>query len=169
MEDRFAIAEAETVQAVGIVFSCMAVMLIVVHWLCSQSLTAPVCRLPNLHVIGYVAAALLNDFTAMCAADPLVGAGSAMSAPAATVLGSLRSSAMSKAAPPPCFPAPPSVFRRCSAPRSIARHTPAPLCQCDHDGEPPRLQALPRKPPGCVNLKLAVNRLPQALNNGDQS
>ena len=115
MEDRFAIAEAETVQAVGIVFSCMAVMLITVQFGYVQRVhPSPRRLLPlglGLIATGYTAAALLNNFPAMCAAFALVGAGSAMSVPAAYALGSLSverheqgsAAALLAAAPPSGF------------------------------------------------------------------
>ncbi len=115
MEDRFNTAQADTVQAVGIVFSCMAVMMIIVQFGYVQRVNpSPRKILPiGLALIGagYIGAALLNDFVMMCAAFCMVGAGSAMAVPAANALGSLaverheqgKAAALLSAAPPSGF------------------------------------------------------------------
>ncbi|WP_156807771.1 MFS transporter [Henriciella marina] len=115
LEDRFAIAQAETVQAVGIVFSCMAVMLILVQFGYVQRVNPSPRRILPVGLafiaIGYIGAAVMTSFPAMCAAFALVGAGSALSVPAANALGSLSverheqgsAAALLSAAPPSGF------------------------------------------------------------------
>ena len=115
IEDRYGLAGEEGIQATGIAFSCLAVAMIVIQFGYVQPYRPDPKRiLPiglGLIVIGYLAAAEITPYPAVCAAFALVGAGSALAVPAANALGSLAverheqgsAAALLSAAPPSGF------------------------------------------------------------------
>ncbi len=115
IEDRYGLAGEEGIQATGIAFSCLAVAMIVIQFGYVQPYRPDPKRiLPiglGLIVIGYLAAAEITPYPAVCVAFALVGAGSALAVPAANALGSIAverheqgsAAALLSAAPPSGF------------------------------------------------------------------
>lgn len=115
LEDRYDLAEQQTVLYTGIAFACLAVMMVVIQFGYVQPRKPdPRGMLPTglvLIAIGYVLANLLAPFWAVCIAFLVVGAGAALAVPAANALGSLSvdrheqgsAAALLAAAPPAGF------------------------------------------------------------------
>ena len=115
IEDRYGLEKAASVQATGIAFACMSVALIAVQFGYVQPFRPDPKRIlpAGLACIaaGYVAAAQITPFPAVCIAFGLVGAGSALAVPSANALGSLSverheqgsAAALLSAAPPSGF------------------------------------------------------------------
>ena len=115
IEDRYGLAKDQSVQATGIAFSCLAITLIIVQFGYVQPLRPDPKRiLPaglGMIALGYLGAAFLQPFAAVCACFLLVGAGSGLAVPSANALGSLsvkreeqgRAAALLSAAPPSGF------------------------------------------------------------------
>lgn len=115
IEDRYGLAEEQTVLYTGIAFACLAVMMVVIQFGYVQPRKPdPRGMLPMglfLVAVGYVLANLLMPFWAVCIAFLIVGAGAALAVPAANALGSLSvdrheqgsAAALLAAAPPSGF------------------------------------------------------------------
>lgn len=115
IEDRYGLAEEQTVLYTGIAFACLAVMMVVIQFGYVQPRKPdPLGMLPMglfLVAVGYVLANLLMPFWAVCIAFLIVGAGAALAVPAANALGSLSvdrheqgsAAALLAAAPPSGF------------------------------------------------------------------
>lgn len=115
IEDRYGLAEEQTVLYTGIAFACLAVMMVFIQFGYVQPRKPdPRNMLPMglfLVAVGYVLANLLMPFWAICIAFLVVGAGAALAVPAANALGSLSvereeqgsAAALLAAAPPAGF------------------------------------------------------------------
>ena len=115
LEDRYELGEERTVLYAGIAFACLAVMMVIIQFGYVQPRKPdPRGMLPLglfLVAIGYVLANLLMPFWALCIAFLIVGAGAALTVPAANALGSLSverreqgsAAALLAAAPPAGF------------------------------------------------------------------
>lgn len=115
IEDRYGLQKAASVQATGIAFACMSVALIIIQFGYVQPFRPDPKRILPVGlvciVVGYIAAAQLHPFYAVCLAFTLVGVGSALAVPSANALGSLSverheqggAAALLSAAPPSGF------------------------------------------------------------------
>ncbi len=115
IEDRYGLVGKASVKAAGIVFACMSISLIVVQFGYVQPFKPDPKRILPAGLacisMGYVGAAQLHPFYALCLAFGLVGIGSALAVPAANALGSLSverheqggAAALLSAAPPSGF------------------------------------------------------------------
>ncbi|WP_084417955.1 MFS transporter [Henriciella litoralis] len=113
--DRFGLSGKDAVEATGIVFAAMSISLIIVQFGYVQPRKPDPSRILPIGlicvIVGYIAAAQLQSFYALCAAFTVVGVGAALAVPAANALGSLSverheqgaAAALLSAAPPTGF------------------------------------------------------------------
>ena len=115
IEDRYSLGEEQVVLFTGIAFACLAVMMVIIQF----GYVAPFKPDPRkmlpvgllLVAIGYILANVLQPFWMLCIAFLVVGAGAALTVPAANALGSLSverheqgsAAALLAAAPPSGF------------------------------------------------------------------
>lgn len=115
LEDRYGLEEADVVLFTGIVFACLAIMMVVVQFGFIQPRKPdPRKMLPAglaLVATGYVAADLSQPYWSVCLAFLIVGAGAALAVPSANALGTMSvqreeqasAAALLAAAPPSGF------------------------------------------------------------------
>ncbi len=115
LEDRYGLEEADVVLSTGIVFACLAVMMVVVQFGFIQPRRPdPRKMLPiglALVAAGYVAADISQPYWSVCVAFLVVGAGAALAVPSANALGTMSverdeqasAAALLAAAPPAGF------------------------------------------------------------------
>jgi MFS family permease len=115
LEDRYGLEEADVVLFTGIVFACLAIMMVVVQFGFIQPRKPdPRKMLPAglaLVAPGYVAADLSQPYWSVCLAFLIVGAGAALAVPSANALGTMSvqreeqasAAALLAAAPPSGF------------------------------------------------------------------
>jgi MFS family permease len=115
LEDRYGLEEADVVLFTGIVFACLAIMMVVVQFGFIQPRKPdPRKMLPAglaLVATGYVTADLSQPYWSVCLAFLIVGAGAALAVPSANALGTMSvqreeqasAAALLAAAPPSGF------------------------------------------------------------------
>ncbi|MAV50433.1 MAG: MFS transporter [Hyphomonadaceae bacterium] len=115
IEDRYALAEDQTVLFTGTAFACLASMMVIVQFGYIQPQKPdPRKSLPiglGLIAIGYFAVTLVTPFWGLCLAFLIIGGGAALTVPSANAIGSLAvarheqasAAALLAAAPPAAF------------------------------------------------------------------
>ncbi len=115
IEDRYGLADSQTVLFTGTAFACLATMMVIVQFgYIQRQKPDPRKSLPiglGLIAIGYFSVNLITPFWGLCLAFLLIGGGAALTVPSANAIGSLAvarheqasAAALLAAAPPAAF------------------------------------------------------------------